>query len=411
MVVTLGVTLLIAYYDRLNISLALPLIAAEQGWDSVQTADNGALLMGLFYAGYGVANILFSPIGARLGPRISLVVIILLWSLFTALGAVISQYMLLFMASRVLLGLSEGIHFPMMNMLTRTWFAPSERSRANGVWIAGLFAAILTAPLLLVPVMNTYGWRSGFYGLAIGGMVISLPLVLRYVYNRPTEHPRIDADLARAMEEAADPASGEAPDQGGMIVGRLVRTPVFLLLMGAGIINNMVALGIAGWLPTYLSSLESVKYEDLAHLAALPYAASLAGIAVWALLGDRLNRRALLAGAGYAVAGVMVVLALKAGAANKVGLTVLLFSIGVFCVAAYTASEFALLQRVLPVRDVAAGVGIYNGFTTMIGGGLGPFVVGGIISGGVQTGDLVTLFGLCSLIGIVMLLAYRLLRY
>ena len=56
-------------------------------------------------------------------------------------------------------------------------------------------------------------------------------------------------------------------------------------------------------------------------------------------------------------------------------------------------------------------VGIYNGFTTMLGGGLGPFVVGGIISGGVQTGDLVTLFGLCSLIGVVMLLAYRRLRY
>ena len=411
MVVTLAVTLLIAYYDRLNISLALPLIAIEHGWDSVQTADYGALLMGLFYAGYGVANILFSPLGARLGPRKSLVVIILLWSLFTALGAVISQYMLLFMASRVLLGLSEGIHFPMMNMLTRTWFAPSERSRANGIWISGLFAAVLTAPLLLVPVMNTHGWRAGFYGLAVAGIVVSLPLVLRFVHNRPTEHPRLDAAFAASLEMAAEPEQGEEAGKSGKIVRRLFSTPVFLMLMVAGIVNNMVALGIAGWLPTYLSGLKSVKYEDLAHLAALPYAASLAGIAVWALLGDRLNRRALLAAAGYTMAGVMVVLALKAGAADRVALTVLLFSVGVFCVAAYTASEFALLQKVLPVRDIATGVGIYNGLTTMIGGGFGPFVVGGIISGGVETGDLVTLFSLCCLIGIVMLLAYRRLRY
>lgn len=410
LVVTLGVTLLIAYYDRLNISLAMPLIAAEYGWDSVQTADNGALLMGLFYVGYGVANILFSPLGARLGPRRSLLIIIVLWSLFTALGAVVSQYLMLFMASRVLLGLSEGIHFPMMNMLTRTWFAPQERSRANGIWIAGLFMAVLTAPLLLVPVMNANGWRAGFHLLAVAGIVVSLPLVLRYVHDRPTLHPRLEPEYAQDLEARADsdPPLGE---NGEAKVSSLLRQPVFLLLMAGGIFNNMVALGIAGWLPTYLSTLENVRYEELAHLAAMPYAASLAGIALWALLGDRYNRRALMAGCGYFLAGVIVVAALKAGSANIVWLTVALFSLGVFCVAAYTASEFALLQRVLPISGVATGVGIYNGFTTMIGGGLGPYVVGGIIGGGVEAVDLVLLFGLCALIAVLLFTVARILRY
>ena len=121
---TLGVTFLIAYYDRLNISFAMPLIAVEHGWNEDETAFYGALLMGLFYAGFGLGNIFLSPLGTRMGPRVSLIVIILLWSLFTALGAVLSQCILLFMASRILLGLSEGIHVPMMNKLTNTWFAP-----------------------------------------------------------------------------------------------------------------------------------------------------------------------------------------------------------------------------------------------------------------------------------------------
>ena len=411
LVFTLGVTLLIAYYDRLNISLALPLIAAEQGWDSVQTADKGALLMGLFYAGYGVANILFSPLGARIGPRKSLVIIILLWSFFTAIGAVVSQYLMLFMASRVLLGLSEGIHFPMMNQLTRAWFAPGERSRANGIWIAGLFLAVLTAPILLVPLMNAFGWRSGFHLLAIAGIVVSIPLVLRYVYDAPSRHPRLSVARARQLAQAAEPDAGLEEARDGSSAWRLLRSPVFLRLMVAGIINNMVALGIAGWLPTYLSGLEGVEYGDLAHLAALPYAASLAGIAVWAFLGDRFNRRALFAACGYVLAGIVVVAALRAGSANVVWLTVALFSLGVFCVAAYTASEFALLQRVLPVSQVAAGVGISNGLTTMIGGGFGPYVVGGIIGGGVDMGDLATLFGLCAAIGVVMFTVSRVLRY
>lgn len=105
-------TFLVAYYDRLNISLAMPLIAIENGWNEAETASNGALLMGLFYAGFGVANIFLTPLGARIGPRRSLVVIILLWSLFTALGALASQVLMVFMASRVLLGLAEGIHPP-----------------------------------------------------------------------------------------------------------------------------------------------------------------------------------------------------------------------------------------------------------------------------------------------------------
>jgi MFS family permease len=406
MALTLGVTLLVAYYDRLNISLAIPLIALEQGWTPEQIADNGGLLMGLFYAGYGVANILFSPLGARIGPRRSLVIIILLWSLFTALGAVVSQFLLLFMASRVLLGLSEGIHFPMMSLLTRTWFAPHERSRANGIWIAGLFLAVLTAPILLVPVMDAHGWRSGFHLLAIAGMAVSLPLVFRYVYDRPQSHPRVGSGVAAALVQAAGPeAASGAP---GMA---LSRSPVFLLLMLAGILNNMVALGIAGWLPTYLGGLEGVVYGDLAHLAAIPYAASLAGIATWALLGDRLNRRALLAGVGYLAAGLAVVAALRAGSAGRVGLSVGLFSLGVFCVAAYTASEFALLQRILPVVRVATGVGIYNGLTTMLGGGLGPYVVGGIITGGAQPFDFALLFGLCAAITTLMFAVARRLRY
>ena len=102
-------TFLIAYYDRLNIALAMPLIAAENGWTDAETASRGALLMGLFYAGYGIASIFLTPLGKRIGPRRRLIVIILLWSLFTGLGALASQVMMIFMASRVLLGLAEGI--------------------------------------------------------------------------------------------------------------------------------------------------------------------------------------------------------------------------------------------------------------------------------------------------------------
>lgn len=406
LVLTLGVTFLIAYYDRLNISLAMPLIAIENGWSAAETAANGALLMGLFYAGFGVANIFLTPLGERFGPRRSLVVIVLLWSLFTALGALASQVLTIFMASRVLLGLAEGIHPPMMNQLTNTWFAPGERSRANSVWFSGLFVSILTAPLLLVPVMEHYGWRTGFYVLAVGGILVSLPLVLFFVYDRPTLHPRVGADLAADIERRA--GSIEVEDRP---TWRLLLERPFQIMMLGGIINNAVALGVASWLPTYLAALEGVQYADLSYLAAAPYGASLLGLALWAQIGDRTNRRALTSAAGYFVAGLLATGAFIAGSAQVVWLTVTLLSLAVFFVAAWTASEFAIVQRIVPRAHVANGVGLYNGLTTMIGGGLGPYIIGGVIDGGAGTRDLVTIFGLCTAISLLMFAFSRRVAY
>jgi MFS family permease len=400
------VTFLIAYYDRLNISLAMPLLAAENGWSDAETASRGALLMGLFYAGFGVANIFLTPFGARIGPRRSLVVIILLWSLFTALGAVTSQFMMLFMASRVLLGLAEGIHPPMMNQLTNVWFAPDERSRANSVWVSGLFLSILTAPLVLVPIMEHHGWRTGFYVLAVGGMLISLPLVLRFVHDRPNEHPRVDPTLAADIE-----AKAGSVDVDDHPTWRLLLERPFQFMMLGGIINNAVALGIAGWLPTYLAGLEGVRYGDLSFLAAVPYGASLLGLGMWAFIGDKTNRRSIVAAVGYFAAGILATAAFMAGSAQIIWLTVTLLSLAVFCVSSWTASEFAIVQRIVPRAHVANGVGLYNGLTTMIGGGFGPYIVGGIVDGGAGTRDLITIFGLCAVISILLTAFSRRVRY
>jgi MFS family permease len=362
--------------------------------------------MGLFYAGFGVANIFLTPLGSRFGPRKSLVVIILLWSLFTALGAIASQVLLVFMASRVLLGLAEGIHPPMMNQLTNTWFAPDERSRANSVWVSGLFLSILTAPIVLVPLMDRYGWRTGFYVLAIGGVLVSLPLVVRFVHDRPLSHPRVARELAEQLENRANRINVEDHP-----AWRLLLERPFQILMLGGIINNAVALGVAGWLPTYLATLEGVRYADLSFLAAIPYAASLLGLGLWAMIGDKTNRRAIVAAAGYFGAGVLATGAFMAGSAQIVWLTVTLLSLAVFCVSAWTASEFAIVQRIVPRAHVANCVGLYNGLTTMIGGGLGPYVVGGIIDGGAGTSDLVTIFGLCTAISLLLIAFSRRVAY
>ena len=56
-------------------------------------------------------------------------------------------------------------------------------------------------------------------------------------------------------------------------------------------------------------------------------------------------------------------------------------------------------------------IGLYNGLTTLIGGGFGPFVVAGIIDGGAGTRDLLTIFGLCVAIALLLLAFSRRVHY
>ena len=399
----LGVTFFVAYLDRLNITFAVPLMALEFGWDEAQTQANGSLLMGLFYAGYGIANIFLSPFAARLGARRSLMLIVVLWSLFTALGAWLSQFLVLLMATRVLLGLSEGVHVPMMSQLTKTWFPMEERARANSVFVSGLFLAVLLSPLLLVPLMDGFGWRTGFLVLAAVGLVVSLPLVLVLVRDFPEQDPRLSAlELAHIQAGREREAATVDAD---LDWKQLLRMPSFVLLVVIGMGNNIVALGFSSWLPTYFTQVRGIDFAEIGTLVALPYAFSLLGIGFWAYLGDRYNLRAALAGLGFACAGGLLFLALNS---DSLVVVMVCFCAAVFTISSYNACEFAMVQRIVPESQVATAMGIYNGLATIIGGGLGPLMVSPLIAGGEGSWMVCVL---AAGTGLLLLQAWRILRY
>lgn len=190
------VSVLIAYFDRMNISYALPKIAKDYGWSVAEIGKYGGMLMSIFYVGYGLANILLSPVGERFGPRRSLMAVVMLFSIFTVLSAPLKLIFGVLVAVRICLGISEGIHFPMMNSLTKGWFPLRERSRANGLWVCGLLLSMILAPFIVVPVIEHWGWQAMFHVLGIAGMAVTLP---------PTNSPSFNA---------SSPATRSAPGWG-----------------------------------------------------------------------------------------------------------------------------------------------------------------------------------------------------
>ena len=62
--------------------------------------------------------------------------------------------------------------------------------------------------------------------------------------------------------------------------------------------------------------------------------------------------------------------------------------------------------------DVGAGTGFYNGMTMLVGGGLGPSIVGGIVAvTGNYTTGILAILGVAFLAGIDLLILSRFLKY
>ena len=104
----LFIGIFIAYLDRVNVSV----LAANDPF-LLEMGIKGApvqigMMMSVFLAAYGVANVLLAPIGDYLGPRKSMMLCIGLWTASLFLGGVASTFAII-IVSRIMLGVGEGM--------------------------------------------------------------------------------------------------------------------------------------------------------------------------------------------------------------------------------------------------------------------------------------------------------------
>lgn len=404
--IVLAVTVFVNFLDRNNLSLALPRIAQDFGWSDRSIGSSGEWLLGAFFLSYALSNMLLSPLAERFGPKRSVIAAIAAFSLFTILSAPLGQSLTALIVLRLLLGLGEGVHIPMLSAITSRWFPGGERSRANAIWGAGITLAIATAPLLIVPLIDTIGWRSTFAVLGAVGMLCSIPLVWFFVQDEP----RCDLGISDAELTYICTGNGRSDVAQSRRTGRdYIGDRRFWLVVLGGTLNAFCAFGTLNWLPTYFNRAKGIDFERLGWPLALIFAAGIAGIIVMAYLGDKFQRRILLSSMGFMVAGVMVYIA---SSVNTLELLVLFFAIAVFFQSAYGAQEYAIVQRLLPAERVGAGTGLYNGLSVLFGGVGGALIPGSIvaITGSFDAAILSIVVGAFSAASVMLMLA-RMIRY
>ncbi len=258
---------LIAYCDRVNLSVAAPMISAEYGWSPVQMG----WVLSSFFAGYMLLLIPMGYVVDRFGPKRTLAAGMTWWSLVTILTP-FCQSVAVMGGARVLVGMGESGTIPSINGMLVRWFPRAEYSRVAGFcWGGGLAGAIIAFPLASA-IAAVWGWRAIFVGFSLIGL-LWLPFWLLGTDDRPT------------VEVSTKATKGE-----GLDLKRLFRHRAVWGLFGLHFSSNWYVYVLASWLPTYLMSHRGFSLSGMAFGSSLPFLGGFLGTNVAGNLIDRFTR-------------------------------------------------------------------------------------------------------------------------
>lgn len=295
----------VTYLDRVCINSAAPYMQLDLGLSNAQWG----VVVSAFLVAYGLFEVPGGWLGDRFGPRLVLTRIVVWWSAFTALTGFARSFWQL-ICVRAMFGAGEAGAYPNASCVVSRWFPPQQRARAQGiVFMASRLGGALS-PLLVLPLVSHWGWRSVFYAFSLLGGVWAI-WWWRFFRDSPQEKPGVNqAELAFI---------GPPPERGLRIaVGAALASWNFWAILGMYHFFCYASNWYLFWTASYLASEKDWQAAELAAYTALPFA--LAAGANWlsGSLSDRLVRRIGLKWgrravgmAGVGSAGVFILLSLS----------------------------------------------------------------------------------------------------
>ncbi len=362
----------IAYVDRVNISVAAPLLRKEMGL----TATELGLIFSAFAYPYAAMQIFGGWLSDKFGPRRILAILSVIWAVATILTG-FAWGLTSLIVFRVLLGIGEGGAFPSATRAMTHWFPPGERGFAQGIThsFARLGGAV-TPPIVLAIVAYS-GWRESFFILG----AVSLVWTVLYVWlfrNTPVEHKWITP--AELKEIGFDENATKEVEQHKTPWARMIRC--MWLVTFIDFCYGWSLWVFFTWLPSYLKDARGFDLKQMALFATLPLMAGVIGDTLGGVVSDKIykhtgnlklaRRIMLVLGLGGALAFIM-----PAVYANDPMSAVMLLSASFFCLELTNAVLWSLPIDIAGRFAGTAGGMMNTGFG--VAGMISPVVFGVMI--------------------------------
>lgn len=257
----LGLSVLINYIDRSNLSIAAPLIKDEL---NISGAQLGTLLAGFFYT-YALLQIPAGWLVDRFDAKWVFGLGFFIWSASTAVTGLLHGFAALLIA-RVVLGIGESVAFPAYGKIIGTHFPESRRGFANAVVITGLALGPALGMLIGGNVVDRFGWRPFFLVLGMAAL-LWLPPWWAWMPRstpQPKRTPRGSTGVLAILKQRS--AWGTCLCQFSF---------------------NYASYFLVTWLPFYLTRGRNLSMSQMARVGGLVYLLFAASATIFGKLSDR----------------------------------------------------------------------------------------------------------------------------
>jgi MFS transporter, ACS family, tartrate transporter len=387
----------IAYIDRVNIGFAARSMQADLGLSNTAFGHGAAL----FFIGYALFEIPSNLILQRVGARVWIARIMIVWGL-VSMGMVFVTDTMSFYVLRVLLGIAEAGFFPGMILYLTYWIPARQRAKTGALFMTAIPIAMMVGPwvseaLLTLDGRALFGWTlQGWQWLfLVEGLPAVLLGILAFVWltDRPEKaHWLAPDDRAWLSEEMnrERAAKGAHAHTGAL---QALGNPKVLLLCLFYFLNNMATYGVFFFLPKILAEASGYTGMKLAAISSLPFMVALVGMVLIGRHSDRTGERKWhVAACALTAAGGLLLATLFP---HNLPLIVFSFALSQLGQRAILGVFWAIPPMFLGGAAAAAGIATINAVGNL-GGYFGPDLMGRLrdVSSGYSIGLWVLAAGL-----------------
>jgi len=362
------------FFDRNALNFLAPFVAPEL---HLSNTEVGMVSAGFSFA-WAIAGYLGGALSDATGRRKPFLLgAFVIFSLCSCLSGLATSFALL-LASRVLMGLSEGPIMPVMQSLVVAESSESRRGLNMG-FVQNFGSNLIgstVAPLVLVSLAAFYGWRAAFYIAAVPGLILAFfiwwyvrePRSAVAVSSAPQVSPAVEVRPAAQVSPAAQGA--EAPRMRLLTVLR-ERNMWLCILISIFMVPWMILAWV--FLPLFYVNIRHVALADMSVLmSVLGVSAALFGFIVPGI-SDKIGRKPVMI--AFSFIGLLTPLSVLYYPGSLTVLAVLIF-IGWSASGVFPLFMGTIPSETIPARYIATSLGLVMGLGELIGGVATPVGAG-----------------------------------
>ena len=248
------------YMDRICIATAK---GAMQS-DLSLTDQQMGYVFGIFAIGYALFQVPAGWLSDFWGPRKALSIIVIVWSVFTALTGAVHTFATL-IAVRFLFGVGEAGAYPGATRALYRWLPVRERGIGQGIFHSGARIGAAASIVLLPLLISEIGWRKTFIVNGIAGIVWAAVWWLWFRDN-PHDHRLTNSEECALIDSGLAVEAEERQQAAAAPFILLVTTPNILLAMLQYAASNITLFFGMSWLFPYMEQTwgpESTKWGSI----------------------------------------------------------------------------------------------------------------------------------------------------